>query len=110
MVMDTGLGGFEQLVLLALVRLEEDAYGVTVAREIEARTGRVPNIGTIYKTLMRLEAKGFVTAELGDPTPQRGGRRKKFYRITTRGRGALAAALRTLRRMTRGLDPAWGSP
>ena len=70
------LGELEQLVLLALVRLGDDAYGVTVRREIARCTGRPASFGTIYATLARLEDKGLVDSWLGDPTPLRGGRRK----------------------------------
>ncbi len=104
------LGEFEQIVLLALLRLGDDAYGVTVCGEITRRTARDTSLGTVYKTLGRLEAKGFVATRLGEPTPQRGGRRKKLTRITPAGRRALAAALHTLRRMARGLAPAWEAP
>jgi PadR family transcriptional regulator PadR len=110
MVKEITLGEFEQLVLLALIRLGDEAYGVSVSQEIEARTGREASLGSVYKALMRLEQKKLVASRVGDPTPERGGRRKKFYAIRPEGRAALAAALKALRRMTRGLDPAWGSP
>ena len=68
------LGEFEQIVLLAILRLGENAYGVTIREEIIARTERQPNPGALYVTLDRLEEKGLVRSEFGDPTPQRGGR------------------------------------
>ena len=108
--MATTLGEFEQIVLLALIRLGDEAYGVSVSREIARRTGRDAGLGSVYKTLMRLESKRFVEARVGEPTPQRGGRRKKFYRVTPQGRRALATVLGALRRMARGLDAAWTTP
>lgn len=100
------LGEFEQLVMLALVRLGEEAYGVTVRAEIEKRAGREVALGAIYKSLARLEEKGFISSFVGDPTPERGGRRKKFYRVEARGSRALNQSFATLRRMTRGLGKA----
>ena len=72
------IGDFEQLILLALVRLGSDAYGVTIRREIEERTGRVISPGALYTALDRLEKRGFVSSRLGDPTPERGGKRKRL--------------------------------
>jgi PadR family transcriptional regulator, regulatory protein PadR len=103
--MANGLGEFEQLVLLALLRLGEEAYGVAIRDEIERQTGRDVNLGAVYTTLLRLEDKRLVAARLGDPTPERGGRRKKFYRPLAAGRRELATSLRALRSMTRGLTP-----
>ena len=103
--MNRGLGEFEQLVLLALMRLQPEAYGVSIRDEIERRTGRSVTLGSVYTTLLRLEEKRFVTTRLGEPTPQRGGRRKKFYRPLAAGRRELAASLDALRSMTRGLTP-----
>jgi DNA-binding PadR family transcriptional regulator len=105
---DPVLGEFEQLVLLALVRLGPEAYGVPVRREIEARTGRDVSLGAVYKTLERLERKGFVSSRVGEPTPERGGRRKKLYNLEPFGRRALEHSLRGLRRMTAGLEPGLG--
>jgi PadR family transcriptional regulator PadR len=79
------LGSFELMVILALIRLGEDAYGVPISREIERRSGREVALGSVYATLERLEEKGLVTSELGDPTPERGGRAKKYFRVTTNG-------------------------
>jgi len=100
-----GLGEFEQLVLLALIRLDPEAYGVAVAQEIEERTGRRVAVGAVYTTLLRLEGKRLVASRVGEPSPERGGRRKKFYRPTAAGRRELVAALDALRGMTRGLTP-----
>src|SRR4030095_11729236 len=83
---EAALGEFEQLVLLALVRLGPEAYGATIRREIEARTGRDLAISAVYVTLDRLEVKGLVRSRIGDPTPQRGGRRRKHVVIQPSGR------------------------
>jgi DNA-binding PadR family transcriptional regulator len=93
------LGEFEQIVLLALVRLGDAAYGVTILREIELRTGRRASLGAIYTTLARLAAKGYVAHRLGEPTPERGGRRKKFYRLEPRGARVLAHSVEALANM-----------
>lgn len=103
--MNHGLGEFEQLVLLALMRLGAEAYGVAIRDEIEQQTGRSVTLGAVYTTLLRLENKRLVTARLGEPTPQRGGRRKKYYRPLAAGRRELAASLDAIRGMTRGLTP-----
>ena len=103
--MNHGLGEFEQLVLLALVRLGAEAYGVAIRDEIEREAGRDVTVGAVYTTLLRLENKGLVASRLGDPTPQRGGRRKKYYRPLAAGQRELAASVNALRRMTRGLTP-----
>ena len=105
-----GLGEFEQLVLLALVRLGKEAYGVAIRDEIEQRTGRDVALGAVYTTLLRLEDKRLVATRLGEPTPQRGGRRKKYYRPLAAGRHELAASLEALRSMTRGLNPGFEVP
>ena len=98
------LGELEQVVLLAILRVGDDAYGVPIAREIELQTGRDLALATIYKTLNRLETKGLVDARVGEPTPERGGRRKRYYSLTTGGRAAVKQSLSVLRRMTRGLQ------
>ena len=79
------LGEFEHVILLALLRLKDHAYGVTVRQEIELRTDREVSIGAVYATLDRLETKGYVTSLRGDPTPERGGRSKRFVRVTADG-------------------------
>ena len=100
-----GLGEFEQLVLLALMRLEPEAYGVAIRDEIENRTGRSVALGAVYTPRLRLEDKRLVATRLGEPTPQRGGRRKKYYRPLAAGRRELVTSLDALRSMTRGLKP-----
>lgn len=98
------LGEFEHIVLLGVLRLGDQAYGVTVRREIEERTKREISIGAIYATLDRLEAKGYVRSRVGDPTPERGGRAKRFFRVTAQGASAVGRTHRALRRLTEGLD------
>jgi DNA-binding PadR family transcriptional regulator len=98
------VGEFEQLVLLSLFRVGADAYGVSIWREIVDRTGRDVSLGAVYKTLERLEDKGLVSSREGAPTPERGGRRKKHYRLLAAGHRALTQSLSALRSMTEGLD------
>lgn len=98
------LGEFEQLVLLSLVRLGPEAYGATVRREIEGRAGRHLSISAVYTTLERLEQKGLVRSWIGEPTPQRGGRRRKHFELLPRGAQALKAAYDAFAGMTAGLE------
>jgi PadR family transcriptional regulator, regulatory protein PadR len=97
------LGEFEHIVLLAVLRLGENAYGVTVRREIQTRADRDVSTGAIYATLDRLQAKGYVTSFLGDPTPERGGRSKRFFRVSAKGVAAIHNTQRALKQMTAGL-------
>jgi DNA-binding PadR family transcriptional regulator len=101
-----GLGEFEQLVLLAIVHLQGEAYGVPIVEEIERRTGRSVARAAVYVTLRRLEEKGFVTSRLGDPTPERGGKGRRYVRIAAEGARALREARHVAERMWHGLDPA----
>src|SRR5215469_3755393 len=78
------LGSFELMVILVLIRLGDNAYGVPICEELEQRTGRDVAVGSVYAALERLEDKGFVTSELGEPTPERGGRAKKYFHVTAR--------------------------
>jgi PadR family transcriptional regulator, regulatory protein PadR len=98
------LGEFEHIVVLALLRLGDRAYGVTVRQEIESRTNREVSIGSVYATLERLETKGYVKSHRGDPTPERGGRSKRFFRVTPGGVAAVNRTQRALQSMTQGLD------
>lgn len=97
------LGEFEQIVLLAILRLGANAYGVTILREITTYTGRRPSSGALYTTLDRLEEKGFVQSRLGESTPQRGGRAKRLIRVTKRGRVAVIYAQRSYQSLLEGL-------
>ena len=98
------LGDLEQLVLLALLRVGDGAYGVPIHAELLKSAKRDVTLGTIYKTLSRLEDKGFVRSFEGAPTAQRGGRRTRCFAMTPVGRRTLRASLETLRRMADGLD------
>jgi PadR family transcriptional regulator len=104
------LGELEQLVLLAIARLGDDAYGVAIRQEIVTRTRRDLSFGSVYTSLTRLEAKGLLSAHLGEPTAERGGRRKKHYTISAAGRRALQRSLNAIRTMARGIDASWGTP
>ena len=97
------LGDFEQLVLLGVLRLADGAYGAALRQEIHARSGRDVSINAVYTTLDRLEGKGLLRSWIGDPTPQRGGRRRKFYALTPTGDAALRQAYRAFTAMADGL-------
>jgi PadR family transcriptional regulator, regulatory protein PadR len=101
------LGEFEQLVLLALIRLGDGAYGMAVRRELEARAGRDVSIGAVYATLDRLEDKGLVKSRLGETSDDRGGRARKCFTITGAGARALEKSQQALRQMLEGLPPRW---
>jgi DNA-binding PadR family transcriptional regulator len=98
------LGEFEQVVLFAVAQID-DAYGTTIREEIKQRTGRQVSAGAIYTTLDRLEARGLLTSRWGEPTPERGGKRKRHFRLRPEGREALARSWQAIRAMARGLDP-----
>jgi DNA-binding PadR family transcriptional regulator len=98
-------GEFELLVLLAILRLKDDAYGVTIREEVEAETSRTLSLGAVYKTLGRLEGKGYLQTRVAPPTRERGGRRKKLYGLTPVGLEATRRSLADLRGMTDGLEP-----
>ncbi len=85
----TFLGEFEEVVLLTVAVLGDEAYGVTVTQEIEQRTGRVVGFSTVHTTLQRLAEKGYLSSEMGGATAERGGRRKRFFSVTALGRKAL---------------------
>lgn len=96
------LGEFELMVLLTIVRLGEDAYGVPLARELTAMRGRDVAVGSVYAALERLEDKGFISSALGEATPERGGRAKRYFRITQQG-------LRSVHETREVLNKLWGS-
>ena len=98
------LGEFEQIVMLALLRLGSDAYGATVCAEIEKRSGRGVSVSAVHTTLERLEQKGLVKSRIGDPTPQRGGKRKRHYEMAALGLKALQASYRSLKNMADGIE------
>jgi DNA-binding PadR family transcriptional regulator len=98
------LGEFEQLILLAILRLGDNAYGVTIRAELAERGGRNVAPGALYTALERLEAKGAISSRMGDPTPQRGGRAKRYVMVTATGVQALRRAVRAYERLLDGLD------
>ncbi len=97
------LGEFELVVLLGLARLEPEAYGVTIFEEIHRVTGRDLTLPAVYVTLSRLGRKGYVASRTGEPSDERGGRAKKYYRLTDQGLEALQASRAMLSRLTQGL-------
>lgn len=103
------LGEFEQIVMLAILRLREEAYGMTVRREIEARTGRESAIGAVYATLDRLETKGLVRSRETEASAERGGRPRRIYELTAAGSKSLERTQRALASMMEGLKfrPLW---
>ncbi len=84
------LGEFEQIVLLTVARLGDAGYGMAIRQEIEDRVGRSVAIGSVYAALDRMERKGFLTSDVGDPSPVRGGRAKRYYALQSPGAEALA--------------------
>lgn len=99
------LGEFEQLLLFALLRLDEHAYGVAIRQEIERRTGRQVSAGAVYTALGRLENRGLVVSRIGDSAPGRAGRRRKYYRLKPMGAQALQRCFEGLQEMARGVTP-----
>jgi PadR family transcriptional regulator, regulatory protein PadR len=97
------LGDFELIVMLALMRLGRDAYGVPISHEIEQQSGREVALGSVYAALERLEGKGLVSSDLGRPTPERGGRAKRYFRITSNGVREVREARKALIKLWRGL-------
>lgn len=79
------LGEFELMILLAVLHLGDDAYGVPISRELEKHRGRDVSLGSVYAALERLETKGLISSSLGDPTPERGGKAKRYFRVTKEG-------------------------
>ena len=98
------LGEFEQLVMLTVLRLDDGAYTAAVRQELLERAGRDVSPGAVFTTLERLEGRGLVASRYGDPTPERGGRRKRYYRLRAEGRRALARSVETMRRVAEGLE------
>src|SRR3954454_21627779 len=98
------LGDFEQLVLMGVLRLNAEAYGAAIRREIHERSGRDVSINAIYTTLDRLEGKGLLRSWTGEPTAERGGRRRKFYELRPSGLAALQQAYHAFHSMAEGLE------
>ncbi len=105
---DRALGELEQLVLLAILRFGEEAYGVPIVEEIERRTGRTASRAAVYVALTRLERRGFVQSRLGEPTPERGGKARRYFRVLPAGLARVRAMRATLVSMWEGLDPVIG--
>jgi PadR family transcriptional regulator, regulatory protein PadR len=97
------LSDFELIAMLVVLRLGDGAYGVPIAREIDEQTKREVKLGSIYATLERLEEKGFVVSELGEPTPERGGRAKRYFHVTKQGMGEVRETRLTLIRLWQGV-------
>ncbi len=97
------LGEFEQVILLAVMRLGSDAYGKTVRELLAEQLNRDVTVGALYATLERLEVKGMVTASMGEPTKERGGRAKKYFKVTAKGQQALKRSKDALTHMWQGL-------
>lgn len=104
MATPVNLGEFEQLILLAILRLGDRAYGVTIRAELAERAGRAVTPGALYTALERLESKGLIASRMSDPTPQRGGRAKRYVTVTAAGRQALNRARTAYERLLDGLD------
>jgi PadR family transcriptional regulator, regulatory protein PadR len=98
------LGELEQLVLLAILRIRDDAYGVTIREELAERAGRKVAPGALYTTLERLETKGLISSRMSDPTPQRGGRAKRHVTVTAAGVEALTRSVQAYERLLDGLN------
>lgn len=102
--MGRALGGFEQTILMALLHLGDGSDGVSIRREIEARTGLETSTGALYTTLERLETRGLVSHVLGDSRPERGGRRRKLYQLEAPGLAALRESYSVFSAMVRGVE------
>src|SRR5215471_16708342 len=103
------LGNFELMVLLAVLRVGDDAYGVPIARELEETSGLDVLLGSVYAALDRLEGKGLVSSRLGDPAPERGGRAKRYFKVTAKGLREARETQVTLMRLWSGLPELRGS-
>ena len=93
------LGEFELMILLAVIHLGEEAYGVPISRELESHRRRGVSVGSVYAALERLDAKGLVVSSLGDPTPERGGKAKRYFRVTRAGLLQVQETRRVLQKM-----------
>jgi len=109
MALPINLGELEQLILLAILRLGDEAYGVTIRAELADRAGRTIAPGALYTALERLEGKGLIVSRMSDPTPQRGGRSKRLVTVTAAGRKALTRSVHAFERLLDGLNLARGS-
>jgi PadR family transcriptional regulator PadR len=103
------LGDFELMVMLALMRLGDDAYGVPISREIEQQSGREVALGSVYAALERLESRGMVSSHLGKPTAERGGKAKRYFRVTSNGLRKTQETRLALMKLWRGLPELEGA-
>lgn len=99
------LGELEEIVLLITASLDDEAYGVTINQELEKQTGRMVGFNTVHTTLQRLEEKGFITSKMGGATAERGGRRKRYFRVTALGSRAIRESKELRERLWRALPP-----
>ncbi len=99
------LGDFEKVVLLAILQLGGESYGAPILEEIEARTGQVPSSGSLYVALRRMERRGLLSSSFGDPTPERGGRAKRFFRVEPQALSLLRRSQDVWNSMVDGLGP-----
>lgn len=97
------LTDFELMILLAILRVGENAYGVPIAREIEQTGGRPVLVGAVYAALDRLEANGLVSSRVGEPTAERGGKAKRYFTVTPRGVRSVQETQRALSALSRGI-------
>lgn len=109
MAQQAPIGHFEQLVLTAVISLGEDAYGVTIHDTVVELYGRRISLGAVYATLDRLEDKGYVTSWLSEPTPERGGRSKRYFKLKADGERALRESAQMARRVCDRLEDVWGT-
>lgn len=98
------LGEFEKLVMLSVLHLGQEAYGAAILWELEERTGRATSPGAVYVALRRLQKKGLVSSRMGEPTPRRGGRPKRYYAVEPEGLDSLRQAQEDWSAMVRGLE------
>ena len=103
------LGEFEHIVLLAILRLGDDAYAIPIRDEIQERTGRSVARGALYTALDRLESKKCVRSRMSDPLPERGGRSRRYFAVTQAGLAAIRTSRRSLMRLWQGLEGRLGS-
>jgi DNA-binding PadR family transcriptional regulator len=107
---DGFLGEFEQMLLLAILQAGDEAFAGTILRELDGRAGRRTDRGAMYKTLDRLESKGFIAWSVEPGTPARGGRRRRLFKVLPAGVAALRTSRRALLRLWEGLDPVLADP
>ncbi|MGD2123511.1 MAG: PadR family transcriptional regulator [Gemmatimonadota bacterium] len=99
------LGDFEKMVLLAILQLGGESYGAPILEEIETRTGQTPSSGSLYVALRRMEKRGLLSSSFGDPTPERGGRAKRFFRVQPEALRLLRRSQEIWESMAQGLGP-----